>query len=581
MMTRSVLLIAPPQLYCSHVAGRTGAPLHLVYLKAAIRDIAKTGIMDLERLVSRPGSREELAALRRMLQQRLTAMCPANIVGISCYTSFHYQGTLEVARVVRSVWPGAVIVVGGYHATACPEDFNSGDLFDCVVVGEGEHCFRAVVEAGGVDGTKPVVLRARPLKPIHWPTLRGGDLQCDRGQIALALSRGCHMKCRFCCESAKTHELWRGMEVDAALRMVEICRRIPSCREIRFADACFGKNRSWIRKFLQGLISMRSGLRFWMECRVDTLDDDLLDLAATLDIVLYFGVETFSVEMVQIMGKANDGDSYVRRALASIHCCIDRDIPLEIGILVNHPGERLDTACETFARVREIVRSSRNLSCTFHAFAFRLFPGNAIYADLDALGDAGERLFPNRGWWRRSDTDLSAACESFMASVDIANRFGSNHRYWQPMFADAIDGLPDRLSVRSFRLKTAGTLENLVEGRRLLDADLEEIVRLFRRLDQVILEARIACLRFHSEISTEGRSIQATIMAIKTKTVGEIIALLDLERPSRDGLGDALERIIAIGVGEIEALVEPGWASAKNNALAERVRSTGEGEAAV
>ena len=69
------------------------------------------------------------------------------IVGLSAM-SFQYDSARRVAQICRSVNPGIIIVLGGYHASLMYEEIGSGadaDLFDFMVRGEGEITFPKLV----------------------------------------------------------------------------------------------------------------------------------------------------------------------------------------------------------------------------------------------------------------------------------------------------------------------------------------------------------------------------------------------------------------------------------------------------
>jgi len=94
-------------------------------------------------------------SLRKLLQDTYLNF-PFEIVAISCYTSFSYINTVEVASIIKYfINPSANMVVGGLHPTMCPEDFSPGKIpdydnninrknctpFDYIVQDEGEKPF--------------------------------------------------------------------------------------------------------------------------------------------------------------------------------------------------------------------------------------------------------------------------------------------------------------------------------------------------------------------------------------------------------------------------------------------------------
>ena len=88
-----------------------------------------------------------------------------DIIGISCYSSFDFQRSMSLAREIRSALSDVCLVVGGYHPSACPEDFCGDDSpFNYIVIGEGEiPMMRIVGEVKDVQLPHAIVLPAMPL----------------------------------------------------------------------------------------------------------------------------------------------------------------------------------------------------------------------------------------------------------------------------------------------------------------------------------------------------------------------------------------------------------------------------------
>jgi anaerobic magnesium-protoporphyrin IX monomethyl ester cyclase len=70
----------------------------------------------------------------------------SRVVGITMNT-FQAHAALEVARAVKEARPDAVVVAGGPHASAVPEDVLREPAVDAVCVGEGEETVVALADA--------------------------------------------------------------------------------------------------------------------------------------------------------------------------------------------------------------------------------------------------------------------------------------------------------------------------------------------------------------------------------------------------------------------------------------------------
>lgn len=534
-----VFFIYPSQFYCPEAGGYGDVRLFFCCLQGALEGLAECRIFDLERMLGRPRDKMQVSHFERRLRAVLAALETPRVVALSCYTSYNYLSTVAVARIARATWPDAILVVGGYHATSCPEDFlEHKGLFDYVVQGEGELALRCIATEGHRRSGVSEIVTSPVLPPRDWPLIDLERYGSRTDSMAVALSRGCHRSCAFCCESTGASAGWRGYGVSEALSIVRQLNRAYRFREIKFADAHFGKNRTWLREFLRGLRDLGDQPFYWMECRADLLENDLLDLIATMNITLYLGVETFSPAMVSVMAKARNGDEYVRRSRQLISACNERDIPVEVGLIANHPGETCRTLRETFEAVSEIVASRDAQSCTFHLSPFRLYPGNVTYQRIGQFRDTCGAWIENDGWWRMEGGDLKRGAERLIASADLLEAHGYDPYFWRAEWARTIAPLGAKYSRRAYAIRTyidharlaeragldqVGDVEFLREALGRLDRAVLYVLRWIERLDALDGERirmlkrqvgglkRVAVLGLLNHLRTEPRALMADL----------------------------------------------------------------------
>ncbi|HUI85099.1 MAG TPA: radical SAM protein [Candidatus Binatia bacterium] len=143
-----------------------------------------------------------------------------DVVGLSVMT-FQRRTATRIIALIRSLQPGARIVVGGYDPSLAPQAWMAGDSgVDYIVRGEGEVTFRELLRAmeGGGELRNIAGLSWRsadgwhenPSRPVH--TLESGDIRLpNRGARVLSgytmmgrqidvveTSRGCTFDCGFC-----------------------------------------------------------------------------------------------------------------------------------------------------------------------------------------------------------------------------------------------------------------------------------------------------------------------------------------------------------------------------------------------
>ncbi len=143
-----------------------------------------------------------------------------DLIGYSAM-SFQYQTARLLAAALRKAQPGAMHVLGGYHATVMAEQIagNDGACFDFMIRGEGELPFRHLVEtieSGTADFAAVSALSwhdgrqwqhnpqgellgldSLPL-PRRDARAYGGAFYFDRSFDVIETSRGCPLPCSFC-----------------------------------------------------------------------------------------------------------------------------------------------------------------------------------------------------------------------------------------------------------------------------------------------------------------------------------------------------------------------------------------------
>jgi anaerobic magnesium-protoporphyrin IX monomethyl ester cyclase len=151
----------------------------------------------------------------------LMAEYQPDVVGLSAM-SFQYASARRVSQICRSLKPGIIVVLGGYHASMMYEEVGASadaGMFDFLVRGEGEITFnRLIQEIGsgrrrfaGIPGLsyrdKSGFQHNVAAGPLDLDKLRPPDRDCrlwdgarffDKRFDCIETSRGCTMSCRFC-----------------------------------------------------------------------------------------------------------------------------------------------------------------------------------------------------------------------------------------------------------------------------------------------------------------------------------------------------------------------------------------------
>ncbi len=365
-----VFFIYPPitdrERYSSDIgaAGGRQIPLGVFSMAAATRAAGhEVGVLD--------AAARELST--RQSAQRAAEFKP-DVVGISAAT-LAFNRARELAIALRKAAPGTVLVLGGPHVSAAPEEALAEPLFDFGVVGEGEATFAealSVLAAGGdlseVAGLvlrkngKPFRTPARPpimdLDELPFPAYDMlGDFSlynpppCNYKKKPVAnviTSRGCPGRCTFCDRSVFGRR-FRPRSALSIAREIELLFSSYGVREIAFVDDTFTLGRDRIYRLFE--ILEGRGISFPWTCmsRVNTVDREFLRFMRDKGLWhVSFGIESGDQEILKKIGKKIS----LEKARQVVAWCRELKIETKGFFMLGHPGETEESMEKT---VREAL----------------------------------------------------------------------------------------------------------------------------------------------------------------------------------------------------------------------------------
>ena len=276
-----------------------------------------------------------------------------------------------------------LLVAGGPLPTLVPDTFL--DLFDAVVVGEGEYTFLELVQAH-LDGrpwdrilgiayapsTDSIVLNDRrgleqDLNRLPLPAREMFPNQAYKeywnryhGYTATNLisSRGCPYNCDFCSSPIFGRSYRERSASSVCAEMVEI--ESLGYERAFFSDDCFTLNPKRVRQICESLIKENLDLKWMCLSRVDTLSRDMARIMAKAGCVqVFFGIESGSPRVLQIMNKRINLHN-VRNAISASHSA---GIKTGGFFILGYPGETNESLLET-------LRFSSRLSLDYLSYSF-------------------------------------------------------------------------------------------------------------------------------------------------------------------------------------------------------------------
>lgn len=326
-----------------------------------------------------------------------------DIVGISCTTPT-FKDAIDLAEAVRRALPKAIIVLGGAHVTAIPQEAMQEEVFDVGVIGEGEITFLELVKEidgrGGLDGVdlerisglafrrdgenfltpsreriKDLDGLPHPARHLLAPLSAYRPTPASYRKLPLAVmmtSRGCPYRCTFC-DRGVFGNFVRAHSPERILDEIEELLDRYGAREIRFFDDTFTINRKRVEKVCEMIIER--GLRFPWTCltRVNTVDRNLLRLMRKAGCwQVLFGLESGDPRMLKILNKG----SSVEQNTQAVQWALEAGLGVRGDFIIGTPGETMESLENTLAFTKRIRLDYA------HFNKFVPYPGTELYERL-------------------------------------------------------------------------------------------------------------------------------------------------------------------------------------------------------
>lgn len=332
----SVCLINPPQ--PNSLDDRLDAPLGLMYVAASIRELdIAVRITDLS---SQPrGKWRELIGY-------------ADIYGIGVYTCNYYIST-EIKKVCKGINPKSVIIAGGAHPTALPEE--TLEAFDVVIRGEADLSiknfmadfirkeYKKIYDFSLPQDLDKLPLPARDLVDIKsYHRIVGGELA-----TSVITSRGCPYRCAFC-DSPMTFRRVRYRSSESVMDEIKSIMDRYGISHFIFYDDVFALNRKRLYPLLEKLEKLN--IRFRCNGRTDyNTYEDFVRLKNAGCTTIAFGAETGDQGLLDRINKR----CTVEQNLKAIKDAKKAGLTTKVYLIVGIPGENKDTIEKTKDFIRK------------------------------------------------------------------------------------------------------------------------------------------------------------------------------------------------------------------------------------
>lgn len=301
----------------------------------------------------------------------------ADLVGITARTMFSKKA-YAIAEAYRK--KGVKTVIGGIHASMCPEE--TAQHCDSVVIGEAEYIWQGLLADAEQGQLKPVYKSEKTADLAAAPMPDRKKLQMDRYlSDIIQTTKGCPFACEFCSVHAFDGQKIRHRAIDQVLREIQSMGNVKSAYKkknaIFFADDNIIADKKYAKDLFTALKPI--GVNWMCQASINIFkEDELLELMQASGCgAVFIGFESLSKDNLKIMKKGiNEKYSYTK-AIQKIQ---------SYGILVHSSfivGGDVDTQ-DSFEELIDFINSNNLLMPLINIMT--PFPGTKLFARLEKEG---------------------------------------------------------------------------------------------------------------------------------------------------------------------------------------------------
>jgi len=325
------------------------------------------------------------------------------IVGIGGTTPSRMK-SFRIARTVKNVLPGSVVIYGGVNATfTAREVLENVSEIDYVLMGEGELSFRSICEnifsgtsdqvytipglayrtPAGLLLNLPKRIEDLSILPMPDRSLLAGDYRLSldfiKGKAApIITSRGCPAVCNFCSASQMFPGGIRYRPIEQVKTEIESLLHHENIIGLKVFDSTFTANREYVMQFCEMVKHFQ--LNWECEIRADTVDKELL--STMKDAGCYYvniGMETSDPKRLRKIAKGIRPE----QVLEVLRLCRETGILTKVFFIFGHPGQ---TWKECWKDVRFIQEHRKKIDFYAITVGLRVYPGTRLEQEVRQSG---------------------------------------------------------------------------------------------------------------------------------------------------------------------------------------------------
>ena len=277
---------------------------------------------------------------------------------------------------------GTITILGGLHATLCPEEAQV--FVDCLALGEGEPIWPQMMRDLLNNALRPRY-DARTIAPYDFqqsPIPRFDLLKPDRYQrFTVQTQRGCPLSCEFCAASMRLTPKFKTKPVEQVIEEIRMLKHLYPRPFVEFADDNTFADKKHGKKLMSAL--EKEQVRWFTETDVSVADDpELLKRmrdAGCQQVLIGFESPSFGI-LNGVEKKSNWKARRTDKYLKAIEAIQSQGITVNGCFILGMDGD----GPECFENVYQFVNSSGvyDVQITY----LTPFPGTPLYQRLNEAG---------------------------------------------------------------------------------------------------------------------------------------------------------------------------------------------------
>lgn len=286
-----------------------------------------------------------------IVEEELSKISPPDVIFVTSVMTYWYPGVEEMISLLKRVFHGVPVILGGIYASLCSEHARRMSGADLVVEGEGE--IQGLKIADEITGHRSDTTRYRSLDDFPEPLY---DLYNRMNSAALVTSRGCPYRCPFCASNLLTTG-YRRRSPTKVVDEIEYLYRRRGVREFAFYDdALLFEKEEHLIPILEEVVERKLRIHFHTPNGIQPreVDEPLAKLMRKAGFrTIRLSYETSNRRRQELMGFKVKDDDLVNAVGCLTQAGFDR---WEMGsyVLMGLPGQELEEVVESMIFVLQL-----------------------------------------------------------------------------------------------------------------------------------------------------------------------------------------------------------------------------------